>query len=392
MSDLWTLASEDVEAEAQQRKLATARLALVELWPFLAASVSEGDFANRVALVADRIDVACPTPELRVQVVASLKADVAILHNAASIGDRSTCSECGNAIVVKHDETGQRDLGDRNPHGNTGNAWAEVDGFEDDRDFQCGVSEDHLHHPSGRTGVKTAAFEHTHTYDPIGWDRFDAKPLPGHKAIKPGSKVRKLDDVGDPMGKFVYVEDEAGNRQSVDRKSLKRSKGSKTASQMSLIVKADDEEVVRVRSRAIPWGEGHQADGHRLRPVRRQRLGRCGIAGAANDWMMEGGNEAPYPVGSLLYWTENPSGGFTGSNLGVPVAGVRPFRHRRGRGLGRLRRGLFRFGVHRFPGGYKSGDQANRRGSSPYRGGCRSGAPPDRCGKPSTRSSRRTKR
>lgn len=56
MTDLWTEASRDVEAEILDRHLTAARVAAAPLWPFLAAAVSPEDYANRKALSADKIE------------------------------------------------------------------------------------------------------------------------------------------------------------------------------------------------------------------------------------------------------------------------------------------------------------------------------------------------
>jgi hypothetical protein len=117
----------------------------------------EGDEANRGPMGSGAPDGGIPlhgdlTPEQEAWMSKGRTSAA-----SAIIGDRSTCSACGNEIVVKHDDTGQRDLGARTPYGNSGNAWADADGFGDDRDFQCGLSEDRLHHPIDKTASRTAA-------------------------------------------------------------------------------------------------------------------------------------------------------------------------------------------------------------------------------------------
>lgn len=39
--------------------------------------------------------------------------------------------------------------------------------------------------------------------------------------IKPGTAVKVTGPVGDPQNRFIYIEDAKGNRQSIDRKSLR---------------------------------------------------------------------------------------------------------------------------------------------------------------------------
>lgn len=58
MSDMWTTASEDVAAEEMARRVAAARVATVDVWPFLSRAENDTDYANRKAIVADRLDSA----------------------------------------------------------------------------------------------------------------------------------------------------------------------------------------------------------------------------------------------------------------------------------------------------------------------------------------------
>lgn len=71
-------------------------------------------------------------------------------------------------------------------------------------------------------------FRHTHYYNPIGWDRFDPKPHPGSSAIKAGSPIQRIGNMGPGKGggklAFVHVRDEHGNNQSVSRGSLSSKK------------------------------------------------------------------------------------------------------------------------------------------------------------------------
>ena len=64
----------------------------------------------------------------------------------------------------------------------------------------------------------------THIYEPIGWDAFDPRPHPGSRQIRSGSPVM-FHEVMSPVGpggmRLVHVEDESGNHQTVDTRSLK---------------------------------------------------------------------------------------------------------------------------------------------------------------------------
>jgi hypothetical protein len=63
----------------------------------------------------------------------------------------------------------------------------------------------------------------THTYNPIGWDAFDARPHPGSKAITPGVPIMNhgyMSPRGPGGMRLVHVSDEAGNHQTIDSRSL----------------------------------------------------------------------------------------------------------------------------------------------------------------------------
>ena len=77
---------------------------------------------------------------------------------------------------------------------------------------------------------RDAPFNPTHTYDPIGWDRFDPRGIEGFQ-IAAGVQVQLLPEhtralqVGMPAEAkrmFNVVRDAAGNRQNVNKKSLNR--------------------------------------------------------------------------------------------------------------------------------------------------------------------------
>jgi len=95
---------------------------------------------------------------------------------------------------------------------------------------------------SGMAGKGTGAgdpygdFTPTHTYNPVGWDQFDAKPHPGSNAIAPGTPVQ-LHGRMDPTGHLVHVRDEDGNHQTIDKKSL-----GNLLREASIRVAADDDD------------------------------------------------------------------------------------------------------------------------------------------------------
>ena len=55
MSDLWTEASRDYEAEGHAYRMEMAKSASAQLWPFLAVAQSQAEFKDRVALAAQSI-------------------------------------------------------------------------------------------------------------------------------------------------------------------------------------------------------------------------------------------------------------------------------------------------------------------------------------------------
>lgn len=75
-----------------------------------------------------------------------------------------------------------------------------------------------------------APFVPTHTYDPIGWDRFDPRGIEGY-AIQAGVPVQLMAErtkglhqgmPAEAKRMFNTVRDAQGNRQNVNRKSLVR--------------------------------------------------------------------------------------------------------------------------------------------------------------------------
>jgi hypothetical protein len=87
MTDLWTEASRDVEAETRERRFTAARVATAPVWTFLAAAEHPADFENRLAVVADRIDAVCASladgaefAVLRNEINAAYARDFSILN------------------------------------------------------------------------------------------------------------------------------------------------------------------------------------------------------------------------------------------------------------------------------------------------------------------------
>lgn len=111
--DMWSEATRDFEREASERQLAEARIAVSEMWPFLAAAKSETDFANRLALISDRLAEAAPDPDLRKRLEASLTDDFKVMaenedasnkskHTAAHTWERVPVSELRVGDVWRH--------------------------------------------------------------------------------------------------------------------------------------------------------------------------------------------------------------------------------------------------------------------------------------------------
>jgi hypothetical protein len=81
--DLWTEASRDIEADEAALRMATAKVAVAGLWPFLALSQSRQEFDHRLALAQDHIANAVPV-DLLVPVVASLREDFQLIKQEAA--------------------------------------------------------------------------------------------------------------------------------------------------------------------------------------------------------------------------------------------------------------------------------------------------------------------
>lgn len=91
MTDLWTAASHDAEAEEMSRRVTAARVSAVDVWPFLAGAETKADFENRKAIVADRLDhiVSALLPSdpvafsvVRASLEASLDEDYSVIAEA----------------------------------------------------------------------------------------------------------------------------------------------------------------------------------------------------------------------------------------------------------------------------------------------------------------------
>ena len=88
MSDLWTIASTDYEAERNQSLFAQARQATVGVWGVLASAQDHEDYANRKALVIDAIHKECAriAPDYYAPLAAAVEAaydrDFAVLAAA----------------------------------------------------------------------------------------------------------------------------------------------------------------------------------------------------------------------------------------------------------------------------------------------------------------------
>ncbi len=106
MTDLWTEASRDVEAENAFRRTSSAKLSVTSFWPFLAAAESEADFENRLALVGERIETAVPDDALRAETVASLREDYRLMvasrpQTAVEASKKVTCGACNGKQPAK---------------------------------------------------------------------------------------------------------------------------------------------------------------------------------------------------------------------------------------------------------------------------------------------------
>lgn len=86
MSDLWSSATHDIEAERSALDLTQARVATADLWAVLASATTEQDFANRLDLVADRVGPALESAGVSVDpqaVIDSWRQDHTAMRKAA---------------------------------------------------------------------------------------------------------------------------------------------------------------------------------------------------------------------------------------------------------------------------------------------------------------------
>jgi hypothetical protein len=85
--DMWATASADLDTDRSERLLAVAQVRCSGLWPFLAGAGSDAEYAQRRALVTERVEATCDgvsprDPVLVGQVLAGLDADFRALHAA----------------------------------------------------------------------------------------------------------------------------------------------------------------------------------------------------------------------------------------------------------------------------------------------------------------------
>jgi hypothetical protein len=92
VTDLWTEASRDLEAENQSLRMAEAKVNVARLWPFLALAQSLPEFGHRLALAGDHIANAVPV-DLLEPVVSSLVEDFRAVLAAKDAEDEESADE-----------------------------------------------------------------------------------------------------------------------------------------------------------------------------------------------------------------------------------------------------------------------------------------------------------
>lgn len=93
--DLWEEASRDLEAEHLALRMASAKVAVAGLWPFLALAQSEREFEHRIALANDHIANAVPVDLLH-PVVESLREDFRAIAAKDAEGEEKADDEDGD--------------------------------------------------------------------------------------------------------------------------------------------------------------------------------------------------------------------------------------------------------------------------------------------------------
>lgn len=215
MSDLWTEASRDVEAETQFRALSYARATVQPVWPFLAKAASVEEYYHRHSLVANKIDDAAQAATdhtgrsfilVRADLEDSLLADFRTVLASAD----GACTYCGGAGTAGpvdcpvcggtgHGGNGEDDEYDGTVEGEDP-PCAFCDGYDSGHDPDCPLYKK----SSKRVGGKTAA---------------DACPKCGSTNLqtqndKGGGFKRVCSDCGAKVGKPQTNWDDKHNAQS----------------------------------------------------------------------------------------------------------------------------------------------------------------------------------
>lgn len=110
ITDLWTEASRDVEAEQETERMLMAKVATSSLWPFLSAAASEQEFGHRLALCEDRLEALFPDDDFRTTVTASLHEDYLTFLGQDPVGDALRTKAAQDPDEAPHGAGGQGPL------------------------------------------------------------------------------------------------------------------------------------------------------------------------------------------------------------------------------------------------------------------------------------------
>lgn len=102
VTDLWTEASRDLEAERAQLRLFEAQQRCADLWPFMALARSQEELDHRLALVRDTLDMRVPDPIMQEALLEGFTANFKIgyaddLGSDTGEGDEPPTSASGFA-------------------------------------------------------------------------------------------------------------------------------------------------------------------------------------------------------------------------------------------------------------------------------------------------------
>jgi hypothetical protein len=196
--DLWTEASRDVEAERLALRMASAKVAVAGLWPFLALAQSPSEFDHRLALAADHIANAVPVDLLH-PVVASLREDFAAITAAKDAeGEEDADDADGNG---KPDWLQKKIKGEGSLYFHAGlGRWVAWSGYAGDPEPD---TEDERRRSTADAGTEDDDPEETARWNSLGED-YERRPYYYHQARRAWVRVAETEQQPEGGGNPWY--------------------------------------------------------------------------------------------------------------------------------------------------------------------------------------------